>query len=472
MRLFGRLRRSLIVWMVLGLCALPSQTFAGWHPANVCSGLAKIQPDRSITLKLRFDMLAYILEMTPAEVADGPMLALIHGSKENLQESLADGKARMQRSLSIMGDGHPVSIGAISFPTADDVLQLAAAKAEQPLPLMMSISVSVKLPAGAKTVSMRFPEELGTVILSSEIPYTEPVTEPVEPGNASTALRIPSQKEVDALAKAMRVSDLQRSGNHQLDTKPEETKDAKPTEKSEEKVEPEKSNDGKSEEKVVPEKAGKPDEPSDATAVAQPSTEAQDGSAAMGITHIPWYKSFWTYIKLGFAHILPQGLDHILFVLGLFLLSKRTKDLIKQITAFTVAHSLTLALSLFGVFQLPASIVEPLIALSIAFVAIENLFTTEMKPWRPYVVFGFGLVHGLGFAGILQDLELPRSDYLTALLGFNLGVEFGQLSVVAGAMLLVGWFRAHEKYRKYVTMPASVLIAVMAIFWTVQRIFF
>ena len=127
----------------------------------------------------------------------------------------------------------------------------------------------------------------------------------------------------------------------------------------------------------------------------------------------------------------------MLFVLGIFLLSPRVKTMLLQVTAFTVAHSITLGLSIYGVVSLPSRIVEPLIALSIAYVAIENLVTRELKPWRLALVFMFGLLHGLGFAGVLRELGLPRDEFLTALADFNLGVEGGQLTVIAAAMLLV-----------------------------------
>ena len=127
------------------------------------------------------------------------------------------------------------------------------------------------------------------------------------------------------------------------------------------------------------------------------------------------------YLWLGYTHILPQGLDHILFVIGLFLLSPRLKTLLLQVTAFTIAHSITLGLSMYGIVSLPPRVVEPLIALSIAYVAIENLLTRELKPWRVALVFTFGLLHGLGFAGVLRELGLPRAEFLTALLTFNAG---------------------------------------------------
>jgi hypothetical protein len=178
-----------------------------------------------------------------------------------------------------------------------------------------------------------------------------------------------------------------------------------------------------------------------------------------------------TYIALGFEHILPKGLDHILFVLGLFLLSLEVKPILMQVTAFTLAHSVTLALSMYGVVSLPSSIVEPLIALSIVFVAVENIFSRGYKPWRSAVVFGFGLLHGMGFAGVLTELGLPRSQFVPALISFNIGVELGQLSVIAMAFAAVGiWFGAKPWYRARVTIPSSVAIALVGLYWTIERV--
>jgi hypothetical protein len=176
------------------------------------------------------------------------------------------------------------------------------------------------------------------------------------------------------------------------------------------------------------------------------------------------------YVRLGFAHIVPAGLDHVLFVLGLFLLGTRLAPLLWQVTAFTVAHSVTLALSMAGVVALPSAIVEPLIALSIAWVAIENMLTAELKPWRPAVVFAFGLLHGLGFAGVLRELGLPPGEFVVGLVGFNVGVELGQLAVIAVALLTVGWFRDRKWYRPFVVLPLSALIALTGLVWAVQRV--
>lgn len=182
--------------------------------------------------------------------------------------------------------------------------------------------------------------------------------------------------------------------------------------------------------------------------------------------------SVFRYLKVGFIHIIPEGMDHILFVIGLFLLAAKVRPLLIQVTCFTVAHTLTLGLSIFGVISLPASVVEPLIALSIAFVAVENIFTSEIRPWRPALVFIFGLLHGLGFAGVLSEIGLPRDEYLFALVFFNVGVELGQLFVLLGAFLLIGFFRKKVWYRSKVTIPLSCLVGLIGLYWTVERVFF
>jgi hydrogenase/urease accessory protein HupE len=177
------------------------------------------------------------------------------------------------------------------------------------------------------------------------------------------------------------------------------------------------------------------------------------------------------YLQLGFVHIVPRGLDHMLFVLGLFLLGTRLRPLVWQVTAFTVAHAVTLSLAVFDVVSLSAALVEPLIALSIVYVAVENVLTGRLTPWRPAVVFGFGLLHGLGFAGVLRELGLPEQERLLGLLSFNVGIEFGQLLVIALALATVGWYRHRPWYRARITVPLSVAIAGAGLFWTVKRIF-
>lgn len=175
------------------------------------------------------------------------------------------------------------------------------------------------------------------------------------------------------------------------------------------------------------------------------------------------------YVVAGFRHILPLGLDHVLFVLGLFLLSARMRPLLLQITTFTVAHTVTLALASHGIFELPSRWVETLIALSIVYVAVENLLTRRLKPWRLALVFLFGLLHGLGFAGVLLKVGLPRGMLWPALLGFNVGVELGQVTVVLLALLTVGWFRDREWYGRRIVVPASLAIGGVAAYWSITR---
>ncbi len=177
------------------------------------------------------------------------------------------------------------------------------------------------------------------------------------------------------------------------------------------------------------------------------------------------------YLVLGFTHIVPGGLDHILFVLGIFLLSTKLRPVLTQVTAFTIAHSITLGMTIYGLVSVSPRIVEPMIALSIAYVAIENITTSHLKPWRVAIVFGFGLLHGMGFAGVLKELGLPRSEFLTALITFNAGVELGQLAVIGSAFLLIAcWARTRPWYRPRFVVPASAVIAATGIFWTVQRL--
>jgi hypothetical protein len=181
--------------------------------------------------------------------------------------------------------------------------------------------------------------------------------------------------------------------------------------------------------------------------------------------------TFVGFARQGFVHVLPLGLDHILFVLGLFLLCRDWRPLLWQVTMFTGAHTLTLGLATIGGFSVPAAVVEPVIAASIAVVALENVFHAKYNRWRLAVVFAFGLIHGLGFAGALQELDLPTSSLLVGLLGFNVGVELGQLSVIALAFAATFWIRRPEVYRKAVVIPGSLAIAALGLWWTLERIF-
>lgn len=177
------------------------------------------------------------------------------------------------------------------------------------------------------------------------------------------------------------------------------------------------------------------------------------------------------YVGLGFTHILPGGLDHILFILGLFLLARDVFTLLLQVTLFTVAHSLTLGLSLTGWVSLPTQWVEVAIALSIAFIAVENLFCDSLSRWRPWMVFGFGLIHGLGFAHTFAETSVDEASLLPALFSFNLGIELGQLTVVGLAFGAVAMWWRREDYARLIARPASAVIALVGVYWAVERSF-
>jgi len=175
-----------------------------------------------------------------------------------------------------------------------------------------------------------------------------------------------------------------------------------------------------------------------------------------------------TYFAEGFTHILPHGPDHILFILALFFLTRKPSDLLFQLTLFTLAHSLTLGLSLYGFIGLPEVLVEISIALSIMFVAAENLRREALSPWRPWVVFASGLVHGLGFAHSFPAIPEGSTDFLIAMFSFNLGIEFGQIAVVGLAYAAVAAWWKHINYRNFIAKPASIFIATSGLYWAIK----
>src|SRR6476659_5164914 len=179
------------------------------------------------------------------------------------------------------------------------------------------------------------------------------------------------------------------------------------------------------------------------------------------------------YLKLGFRHIIPGGMDHILFVSALCLLSNKIKTILWQATAFTVAHSVTLALSMKNIIVVSSAITEPIIAMSIVFVAIENILFSELKAWRILIVFMFGLIHGMGFASALNEVGLPPNKFYTSILAFNGGVELGQAAIILiiFSSLVVLWGNK-TWYRKRLVYPLSAIIALVASYWTISRLFF
>ena len=461
------------------------------HPASIAAATAKVQPDGHFTVEARFDLLAFVLDDTPQRIGDGPMNALLDGPASDLQTQLGEAEGRFQRDFRASGGTGPGVTDSVAFPSVADVQKWRDSGIKPRLPVTMTVTVQGHLPPGAASVSFRFPDVLGMIVVTTEFPYREPISEPVEAGAFSTPLPLtvapppavpvageaaaPQPKRAAMVApvpkptparNTLPVPNLAPAPTGPLPVvKPVIAVKPAPAVKGAPVVNLEVPHTPALAPAVKPVRAAR------LAPMMSPPAAAPLPAPTPPTNHpLPWIVLVFRYVQMGYTHILPEGLDHILFVLGLFLLSTRLKPLLWQITAFTVAHSLTLALSLYGIVRLPSAVIEPVIAASIAFVAIENLFTTDLKPWRTFVVFGFGLVHGMGFAGALKDLGLQRHDFLTALVGFNAGVELGQLSVVALALLAVGWFRSRPDYRRLVVVPASVTIAAVAVFWTFQRL--
>jgi hypothetical protein len=173
-----------------------------------------------------------------------------------------------------------------------------------------------------------------------------------------------------------------------------------------------------------------------------------------------------SFLVLGIEHIFT-GYDHVLFVVGLLVIWRGALSVFKVVTAFTLAHSVTLALGALGLVVLPSRLVEAVIALSIAYVGIENIFVRDLaRRWR--VAFLFGLAHGFGFAGVLQEIGLPTEGLALSLFSFNVGVEIGQLAIVA-VLAPLAWYAGRQAYGAVVVRGTSAAIVLMGLVWFVQR---
>jgi hydrogenase/urease accessory protein HupE len=184
---------------------------------------------------------------------------------------------------------------------------------------------------------------------------------------------------------------------------------------------------------------------------------------------------FWSQVKsfviLGIGHILT-GYDHLLFLLALLALGGSFSYLLKVVSAFTVAHSITLSLATLDLIALPPRFVESVIALSIAYVAAENLWRKHDKAerWRGLLTFAFGLIHGMGFAGILQEMAIPKASLATSLISFNIGVELGQIAFLSVAFLVLSFFKRWS-WDGWIRYGASLTAIAAGTFWFVQRAF-
>lgn len=174
------------------------------------------------------------------------------------------------------------------------------------------------------------------------------------------------------------------------------------------------------------------------------------------------------FIRFGVEHIF-LGYDHILFLLGVILLGGKFKNLVKLVTAFTIAHSLTLILSALQIIVLPPRFIESLIALSIVYIAVENFFVKNSEQ-RWMITFIFGLIHGFGFASVLTELGLPQKGLVASLLSFNIGVEIGQI-IIVGLLFPIILFGLRPRWQKIFVYGVSSIILVFGLLWFVERAF-
>jgi hydrogenase/urease accessory protein HupE len=329
-------------------------------------------------LSVRWDLAAHLAGVTAGHINAEDIDKITGASDAELTAKITDADELLQSEIHIELDGQRMPLTPVGAPPPE-VLR-SAAKATGSAALVTS-NFRGDVPANATELAVRFPAELGPVVLTVNVPGFEPFHQLLEPAGYSRPMQIRKPEPVSG------------------------------------------------------------------------------------------WKTLSDYLRGGFEHIIPEGLDHVLFVLGLFLLSARVKPLLMQVTAFTVAHTVTFALAMLNVVRPSPAVIEPLIAASIVVIAVENVFTSRLRWWRPIVVFGFGLLHGMGFAGALREWGVPSGHFTAALVGFNLGVECGQLAVIAAAMVLVGWARSRPWYRAAVVIPGSCAIAAVAMYWTVVRVF-
>ena len=397
--------RALVATMLAIVLGLLAPGALG-HPRFSATALVKIDARGEFSLTLSHDALAFALDETPADIADAPMFEFLDATETTQAQTFLAGRDRFQSLFVLNADGRRVDVEILEAPTVESLRDWRRANGDRRLPVRMIIIARATLPQGSRGVSIAFPKVLGDVIVTIERPNDEPLGLPLRPGESTPPLEWRSASAGDAAGQG-------------------------------------------------------------------PGDGSGGGNGARGlqtpVRQLSALDVAWRYAWLGFTHIIPGGPDHGLFVLGLFLLSPRLKSLVWQITAFTIAHSVTLTLTTLHIFALQSRIVETTIAASIAFIAVENLATTKVHAWRPVVAFVFGLLHGMGFASALGEVGLPTGQLVAGLVSFNVGVECGHLGVLAAAFLMVGWWRDKPWYRSRVVIPASLAIGSIATFWMVQR---
>jgi len=401
---------SWLARLIVLVAVAATGTWACAHPAVRCAAIFKVDAQGLGTLSIRFDVPAFALNEDPFKVADELMWAWVDGPRAEVERLLRDAAGRLSRHVQVKADGETVPIELRSFPGVADFekwKRSARGNEEKPrLPWMAEALIGFEVRAA------------GDADLARGVRVTVRLPEVL--GDVVLAIEVPGAEARAFVLKAGETSPEIEVG---LSGSKEEH------------------------------------------AAARPSS------------------GFFSFVRMGAEHVVPDGLDHMLFILGLYLASPKLKSLLILVTMFTLAHSVTLTMAATGMVVVPPRFIEPVIALSIAAVAIENIvtrpkagsrdgqpgFSFRQDAVRALIVFAFGLVHGLGFASAFGKMELPRSVLVPALIGFNVGVEVGQLLVLFGAFVVIGWAARKPWYRNLVVIPGSAAIACVGLYWVVTR---
>ncbi len=397
------------------------------HPPVATAAIVKVDRSGAIDITLVHDVLAFALNDQSQNIPDGPMFELLNGPDRILAAALREAATRFESLTILSADGKRVPVRVVSYPSAAEVLERKARKPDYPLPIKLELHATAAVPVETKAVRLRFPEMLGIVVVTIDRPGEEPVALPLDPNELSPVFAVslgggslePRANNPGAGGETHDVGASDAGARHDSDTT----------------------------------RAG-----------------PAPGAASRRTDRSGWADVFARFTRLGFEHILPGGPDHALFVLGLFLLSPTLRPVILQISAFTVAHTITLTLTSLNVIGLPSSIVEPAIAASIAFVGVENLCTTKVHAWRSGVAFLFGLVHGMCVATAFNEAGFPAGQLVPSLAAFTVGVEGGHLAILFAAFLALGWTAQKPWYRTRVAIPLSLGISGIALVWFVQRL--
>lgn len=393
--------------------AFPSLVLARFHPPVPTVATVGIDADRSITITILHDALAYALNDTSKRIGDAQMYALLKGPAHDITAACADARQRLAISTKLTAEGVAIPVEVTQSPTLESILEWKTDHPDLRLPCKMEATLTARLPEKARAFTVRFSEILSDVVVIIDRPELESITIPLAPAETSPDIDV----------------------------------------------------------SMIPLPTGTPVAPSlDVGTLQAPPPAAPLPSTGSSHQQASGLQTFWRYTKFGYRHIIPAGPDHVLFVLGLFLLSPRLKPTLAQISAFTVAHTITLTLTTLNIVGLSSRIVEPAIALSIAFIGIENLLARKVHPWRIAVAFFFGLVHGMGVATAFTEAGFPKGQLVQSLAAFTIGVEAGHLFALGLAFAAFAWARDKTWYRARIAIPLSLAISALALFWTVQRL--